>query len=249
MNVLLTAPPASGEVQVWAINTTDPPLSEDALADLLTEEERRRVARFLRSEDRRRAVVSRGVLRLLLGQCHAGAPRTLEFAATEHGKPALRGAGPEFNVSHSGDWVLIALSGAGPVGVDVEQIRQVHDLEAIAERYFAPAEARAIRALAPAERTEAFFTCWTRKEAFVKAMGLGLQAPLDRFTVSLVRDGLPAPVGLDTADETAGPWTLFDATPAAGYVAAVAVGGHDPRLTRRCWSATAGITTPTADGS
>lgn len=239
-------PPQPGEVQIWAINVADPPRSMAALHGLLTAEEQRRADRYHRPADRRRAVVGRGVLRVLLGDSLGRPPAALKFELAEHGKPVLQGVhggGVEFNVSHSGDWVLIALSGAPPVGIDVEQIRPIRDLDALAARYFAPDEARTIRSLPAAERTEAFFLCWTRKEAVIKAVGMGLQMDLDRFSVSLARDTLPAVISIDGSRAAAGAWTLLDAAPSAGYAAAVAVARRGVRATLRYWSGTTGIAT------
>ncbi|CAN5897226.1 N/A [soil metagenome] len=231
---------APGDVQVWAINVVGLPVPAGELWAVLSAAEQQRAERFRHAADRRRSVVARGVLRMLLAEALNCVPSELEFAETEHGKPVLHGGrwrAPEFNVSHSGDWVLIALSGAGPVGVDVEEIRTVRELEAIATRYFAPAEALAIRSAPASRRLAAFFTCWTRKEAFVKALGTGMQTPLERFQVTAAEQAA-ALVSIEDSFEAAAEWTLLDVPPDDAYAAAVAVQAPGVRATLRLWPGT-----------
>jgi 4'-phosphopantetheinyl transferase len=152
-----------------------------ALAGWLHDDECRRAGRFRLARDRRRYVVARGLLRQLLAARLGTHPRAVEFSYGAHGKPRLApgfaGADLRFNVSHTGDFALFAFSRGQEVGVDVEAVVPVQDADAVARHFFTRSELRAYRALAPQDRERGFFTCWTRKEATLKAIGGGLQSP------------------------------------------------------------------------
>jgi len=231
------APPAKGEVHVWiqALDTSDAVL--DPLARTLSPDEHVRGRAFRFDKDRRLFVARRGWLRAVLARYAGVPPERVSFAYGPHGKPALADdlgpAGLSFNLSHSQGLAALALTGAAAVGVDVEALRPMSDADQIAERFFSPAERRALRAIPPSDRTAAFFSCWTRKEAYVKATGDGLSCPLDSFDVN-VQPGQPARlerVGEDAA--VAGRWSLCHLEPAPGYVGAVAVPGPAVSLLRR----------------
>lgn len=208
---------------VWCVDLALDAPARAACADVLSAEERARAARFLRPVDRDRYVASHAALRLILGRALGRAPADLAFAERPGGKPALAGgAGPDFNLSHSGARALVAVSPAGRIGVDVEALRPMPDAGRVARTYFAPDEAAALAARPEPERMPAFMACWTRKEAFVKAVGAGLAMPLARFSVSLP----PAPAALlRLADDPAAPgaWTLRHLEPGGGTVGAVAL--------------------------
>jgi 4'-phosphopantetheinyl transferase len=177
------------------------------------------------------------VLRAILGRYLGSDPRRLRFHSNHYGKPSL--AEPagwlRFNLSHSGGLALVAVTLDHELGVDVEQVRADLAGLSIAEQFFSPAEVATLRALPEPDRLQAFFNCWTRKEAFVKARGEGLSFPLKRFDVSLA-PGEPAAL-LATHDDPAeaGRWTLHALSPGPGYVAAVAVYG--PIMRVECWRA------------
>jgi len=154
------------------------------LALLLDPAERERASRFRFDRDRRRFVVRRAKLRLLLAERAGRAPEALAYAASSHGKPALPGAGFCFSLSHSGERMMLAIA-EGEVGCDIEAVDETIDWREIADGLFAAAERDALAALPEAEGRRAFFECWARKEAFVKALGLGLSYPLDAFHVSV----------------------------------------------------------------
>jgi 4'-phosphopantetheinyl transferase len=217
-------PLTRGAIGVWLVEW--PSVRLEACEALLSADERARAARFAFGRDRHCFAATRGVLRTLVGwQLEADASR-LEFAYDGYGKPSLAGVWRgllDFNVSHSGTAAVVALSRAGAVGVDVEQVRRIEDRDAIAARTFAPGEAAAIADLEEPARDRAFFTCWTRKEAFVKATGEGLSYPLDRFEVSVDPRGERRllDVGGDAMETRR--WTLLDLPVADGYVGALAV--------------------------
>jgi 4'-phosphopantetheinyl transferase len=204
------------------------------LTSILADDERARAARFVFAEHRRRFIVARGCLRLVLGRCCGLPPVAIEFAYSPHGKPSLPSAATppvvHFNVSHSEDVALIALTTDLPVGVDVEMVRPVPDMDTIAARYFTAAEARAIAAVPAGERTLAFFLCWTRKEAFSKAVGEGLSLSLDRYRVTCTPDDPARIVEIDGSETEAALWSVFDLRPAAGCVGAAVTRGS-PGLT------------------
>jgi 4'-phosphopantetheinyl transferase len=153
-------------------------------AALLAPAELDRAARFRFAEDRRRFIVRRARLREVLAEAAGGHPARLSFTAGAHGKPALAGSALQFSASHSGERWLVATS-TSEVGADLERIVPSPDWPDLAASLFAPAERSALAALCPDDGQRAFFDCWARKEAFVKALGLGLSYPLDAFAVAV----------------------------------------------------------------
>jgi 4'-phosphopantetheinyl transferase len=204
-------------------------------AALLSAEETQRADRFVREVDRIRFTLCRGALRSILARYTNRAPTELLFEIGSHGKPFLAGpddgpAFPAFNVSHSGQIAVVAVTAGVPVGIDVEQIRAMPDADRLAARYFSPHEHDQYRALVPEMRLSGFFRCWTRKEAFIKARGEGLSLPLGSFAVALTEFEPPRILTIDGSEEEARQWTLQALEPAAGYVGAVAVRMRDVRL-------------------
>jgi 4'-phosphopantetheinyl transferase len=229
----------SDDVHVWSVNLDEPAAAVEGCAVVLSDDERDRAERLRAAHDRRRFIVARARLREVLAgylDCDA---RDLRFRAGSHGKPQLDAPLPPlvFNASHSCAKAVYAIAARGRVGIDVERVTRIVDHQAIADRFFSPAEAASLRALAVQDRPMAFFSCWTRKEAYVKAIGAGLSYPLDAFTVSVGRHR-PAAL-IDHAHDPEEPrrWWLVDLPVAADYVAAVAFDGRTRRL-RDCgdWS-------------
>jgi 4'-phosphopantetheinyl transferase len=159
---------------------------------LLDRDETARAARFRHERDRSRYIVSHGILRTLLGRTIDRAPASLLFATNSHGKLVLRQSNLCFNLSHSRHLALFAISRQLDVGCDVEFHDERFLAENIPEHFFSPAEIAELRALPQAEQLAAFFAGWTRKEAFVKARGLGLSLSLTSFDVSLAPSAQPA---------------------------------------------------------
>lgn len=229
---------ANGEVHVWLASLTQPAAQVAELRELLDADERGRADRFHFEKDRGRFVVARALLRRLLGLYLNARPAELSFAYGAFGKPELRGeagAPPalRFNLAHSHELALYAFARGREVGVDLEHVRPDLAGEEIAERFFSAREVAALRSLAPEARAEGFFNCWTRKEAYIKALGEGLSHPLDSFTVSL-RPGEPAALLEVEGDEAeAARWSLRELRPAPGYVAALVAERDDWSL--RCF--------------
>jgi 4'-phosphopantetheinyl transferase len=226
-------------VRVWIVALDRSAEVVERLRASLTADERDRADRFHFPNDATRWTVARATLRAILGECLGVEPRDLRFSYGERGKPELAGpfagSGLRFNLSHSAGLALCALTGERRIGVDIERVRPLADLEQIADRTFSPRERKAIRRLAPELRHEAFFNCWTRKEAYIKAIGEGLAYPLDRFSVSLV-PGVPARLECVDEDPTeAKAWTLEALVPCPGYTAAVIVEGHPERIVWETW--------------
>lgn len=204
------------------------------LVTLLDDQECRRSDQFAFDADRRRFIVAHAVTRLVLGQCLHVSPASLRFNVGAHGKPTLRGGNVElrFNLSHAGTRALLAIGVGREVGVDIERARPVEVL-AVARRYFADDEYRALVLRPEEERVRAFYRCWTRKESFLKARGDGLSAPLDGFVVSV--DEAAPQLLLASADAGESAWTIVDVPVDAGYAGAVTARGAGWRLA--CWDA------------
>jgi len=186
-----------------------------ALTGLLGADERARADRFRFARDRRRFIVRRARLRQRLGAWVGRAPESLVFAANSHGKPVLAD-GPPFSLSHSGDTILLAI-GDSEVGCDIEWIDPALDWAPLAATFFTATERAALAALPAEAGRHAFFACWARKEAFVKALGLGLSYPLDAFDVSV-----EAQAELLSGGEG---WAMACGPALAGY--ATAIVAHD----------------------
>lgn len=217
------------ELRLVETRGTDPACSIlDGLLVLLSADERARASRFKVEDARRAFIVSRSFLRTILGDALGCPPQTLRFGVGAHGKPFLAGAhaesGIEFNVSHSGQVFLYAVSRGRPVGVDVECKREGLAVKELARRYFAPAEARLLLEEAPAdERLNSFYRCWTRKEAYLKARGTGLTTQLHTFEVTFLPGVPPALLRTEVAGEDPAVWRVFDVPVPPGYVAALVV--------------------------
>lgn len=193
----------------------------DAARPHVSSGELARAARFQRRRDAAQHLVGRALARTLLAQALGRAAFVEEFAVNPWGKPAHPPSGLEFSISHSGDWVLLALSRGTAVGIDVEHAAAVGDPYSLAE-IFHPAECAAIRAQPPASAQEAFLRCWVRKEAVIKALGQGFAQPLNAFRV---RVDACSGGWLEEAPETAVEgWTCADLPLAAAYHASVAAG-------------------------
>ena len=196
---------------------------------LLSFDERRRAERFLRHEDRVAFAFSHAGLRLILGTWVGCDPATLRLTMEAHGKPCLAldipgvtlRPRPFFNLSHSHGMAALAISTSFDLGVDIELIRPI-EAEDLARRFFSAAENAALASLAEEDRLEAFFTAWTRKEAYLKAIGLGLAAPLDAFDVSLVPGDSPRLLAIHGNTAAAARWQFAHFIPRAGFIGAVA---------------------------
>lgn len=232
--------PERQEVALWCARFVESPDLIGRLGGWLSEKEKATAARFLREQDRLRYVFAHGAVRHILGSCLGRDPAGLEFATGPHGKPALVLAESEpaltFNLSHSADLVLCAVAVGRAVGVDVELMKEAgRDLLELARAQFSSDESVALQGMARGELTEAFYRCWTLKEAYVKARGEGLAFPLKDFSVSLQAGEEPGIVWSVDDACVRERWTSFLVTPAQGYAGALVCEGRGVRMTRHWW--------------
>ena len=211
----------TGEVHIWRLGLEQSDETIQRFRQTLANEEVSRADRFHFEKDRRAFVVARGFLREVIGRYAQTKPEMLRFAYGAYGKPGLDGSRLRFNLSHSHQLGLIAVTQDNELGVDVEYMRAGFATADIARRFFSPREVEAFNALPSEERVAAFFRCWTRKEAFIKAIGKGLSQPLDGFDVTL--GPTAALLRADEADTTR--WSLLDLAVDEGYSAALAMEG------------------------
>lgn len=204
------------------------PAQLERCAGLLDPGETARADRFLRDEDRARFIASHAALRLVLARALATQAATLGFRQDAKGRPFLAGAGGDldFNLSHSGDCALVGLVRGARIGVDVEVRRPLSDALRIARAHFAPDEAESLATLPSPAREEAFFALWTRKEAVVKASGIGLSGSLAAFSVTVP----PSPPRLHRPASECGRWTLDTIEAGPGHAATAAVMGGGARF-------------------
>jgi 4'-phosphopantetheinyl transferase len=205
------------------------------LGRCLSAQELSRAGRLVSERDRLYWTACRGLLRQTLASYLGCRARAVTFTAGDNGKPRIDsdsgddGESPlHFNLSHSGDVALLAVSRFGPLGIDVEFLRPIRDWAAVAKRWFSPLEREQLWRLPEDERRDGFFRCWTRKEAVIKATGEGLSADLQAFDVTLAADARV----LDYRGTQQGDWQLAHLEPRGGYVAALAVpdAGPDGRI-------------------
>lgn len=227
--------PQPGEIHVWRVDLGQPEDVVRQFRSTLEGEEIHRADRFHFEKDQRAFTVSRGFLRHVLGRYLTTKPEALRFLYGPYGKPALNGehrnSSLRFNMSHSRGVGLVAVSDNREIGVDVEYIRPDFATEDIARRFFSPHEVSAFNALSKELRVAAFFRCWTRKEAYIKAIGRGLSQPLDGFDVTLAPEA-PAQL-LRADDDDASRWSLSDIDAGSDYAAALVVEGLISEI--RCW--------------
>lgn len=208
------------EIDLW-LWSLDPPAAQEAeVAALLSDDEEARARAFVRPEHGRAFRVARGRMRQILAGYTGDHPARFGFACNPQGRPWLPG-GPVFNLSHAGGWAALAVTARVPLGVDIEACREME--QAVAERFFSPAENAELAALPPAQWLDGFYRCWTRKEALVKACGMGLSMPLDSFDVTLT-PGAPARLTrFDRTGHAARDWRMIHLDLGPCMVGAIAV--------------------------
>jgi 4'-phosphopantetheinyl transferase len=218
---------AANDVHVWAAYLNLRPEALARLAAILSAEEQERAGHFRFDRHHNRFIAARGFLRSLLAIYLECAPDELQFEYSQNGKPALNGSfagsGLAFNLAHSQDLALIAVTRLGPIGVDVEQIRPVADADDLVERFFSPREIALFKTLPDEQKNAAFFNLWTRKEAWLKATGEGIVHSLNRVEVTFL-PGEPAQLlAFPEKPTLKSEWGLRELTPTTGFVGAVAL--------------------------
>lgn len=235
---------STDSVHVWSISLRQADARAPGLLHLLSTDEKQRAERFHNPRDGARFVVRRAVRRILLGHYLQLDTQDVWFESGTYGKPRvaaeLNPGGLEFSCAHSDRVALCAFTLARAVGIDVERIHPLPDMKEVARTILSPGEQAALFALPKAEQCSAFYLCWTRKEAYLKATGEGLSTDLSRVEVSLA-PGEPARLlRVEGSASQAARWSLQSLQPAAGYAGALAVQGHDWHLVQRQWAWEAG---------
>jgi len=228
---------AEDEVHIWHARLAEFTPELAGFRTLLSRDELERAARFHLERDRTEYCLSRGALRLMLQSYGVGPAPEVRFSYSAQGKPELAAVHDSdwlrFNLAHSHGMTVLAFAHSRQVGIDVECLREMRDADDLVTRYFSAEEQVEYQAVPPAARRRAFLNGWTRKEAFIKATGEGLNRPLDSFAVTLT-PGEPARllrIGLDPA--AASGWVIADVTLDPSYVVALAVEGTGLRLCNR----------------
>ena len=231
---------SEAEVQVWGFHLDLPSPWLTRLHCLLSAEERARAAGFHFTRHRDRFIAGRGTTRLLLGRYLEMSPERVTFVYGPQGKPALDGPGPgrrfHFNLAHSDALGVLAVSRHGPLGIDIEELRPLEDMDELVIRFFSPRERAMFQKLPRSQKPAGFFNLWTRKEAWLKATGEGIAQLLSRVEVSFLPSEPPRLLSVPPGSELFGHWILHGLTPARGYVAALAVPPECRRLTCSSWS-------------
>jgi 4'-phosphopantetheinyl transferase len=225
------------EVHVWRASLTQDPATVSELSAPLAPDERRRAEKYYRPVDRDHFIVARGILRKIISLYLPISPGALQFTYNEYGRPEIAGHQNDrnlnFNLSHSKDLVLYAFRLGGGLGIDIEYMRDDFATLDIAEHFFAKGEVEALRSLPVDQRVKGFFNCWSRKESYIKALGMGVSFPLDRFTVSLAPGDAPALLKVDDDDREPERWKMYELLPGDGYAAALIV--ERPPVILRLW--------------
>jgi 4'-phosphopantetheinyl transferase len=225
---------ARNEIHVWAAPLSVEPDSLEAFARILTPDEKTRAERFKFDKHRNRFIAGRGSLRDVLSRYLHSKPEELRFDYSVNGKPGFaegfEDGGVHFNLAHSEDLALISVTRIAPVGVDVECVRAMRDMEQLVARFFSARENELFQKVPTSEKPAAFFNLWTRKEALLKATGEGITRSLSLVEVSFLA-GEPARLVAVAGDvERAKEWSLRELAPAEGFVGAVAVKADDVNI-------------------
>ncbi len=248
-------PLAANEIHVWATTLS---VASDVLENFsatLSPDEQERAQKFKFEKHRNRYIAGRGALRGILGKYFNVGPAGLRFVYSANGKPTLSGefagAGIHFNLAHTEDLALVAVTRIGLVGVDVEAVRPVKNVEELVARFFSPRENELFQKVSDHEKPAAFFNLWTRKEALLKATGEGITRSLSLVEVSFLPGETARLIAVSGDEKAAGEWWMRAFSPANGFVGAVAVqwgtfniqhstsniqlGNAGESLSVRCW--------------
>lgn len=197
-------------------------------ATLLTRDEKDRMNRFISDKVKQRFALARGMLRTVLMRYLGGTDDTIKFAYGERGKPILQNSDLHFNLSHSHNLIALGLIQHRQIGVDVEHIIPLPAMGTMAQDNFSAGEFATLYALPESDRLQAFYRCWTRKEAYIKAVGDGFALPLQDFDVTLKLNDTPKFLRIKNDNPTN--WTLLHLDLGQDYIGAVCVKGEKPHL-------------------
>ena len=228
---------SSNEVHVWRAWLDLTALQCENLLGFLSADELARAGRFHFERDQKRFIAARGILRQILGRYLGKKPNELRFEYTPYGKPVLATNGGyetlSFNLSHSDAFALFAVTRGRNIGIDIECVRHDVAVGQISQRFFSQHEISSLERVDKDKRTELFFQYWTRKEAFLKAMGEGISFPMERCDVSFFSGKVLSPITLHGDIPRSPCWYGQDLFPGSGYAAAIAIEG--PEWDLSCW--------------
>lgn len=220
-------------ITIWELRFSKQQDQLEACYAVLNEEEKARAARFYFDKDRHAFTLTRGTLRYLLSHCLKQKPEDIIFSQNEYGKPELKNSSWQFNVSHSHDYALIAIGRDYPIGIDVEyQDRKINPLE-LCDRFFAKEEIEQLHSVEPTLQIKTFFNLWTRKEAFIKAIGIGLSFGLDQFALMGLPEKKPEILRISDEKYQIKDWQLLDLSMKTPYAAALMCSVHAKKIRRK----------------
>jgi 4'-phosphopantetheinyl transferase len=217
---------AAGGVHLWHASLAADATEIASYAMLLSPDEAARADRYVFDAHRARFTAGRGILREVLSRYTGTPAETIVFTYGQQGKPELAQPGDSplrFNAAHSEDRLVVAVTCGQMIGVDIEQVRPMHDLMLMAKRFFSAREVEELRSLPAAKQSQAFFNAWTRKEAILKAYGEGISEVLNTVEVSLLPDEPAALFSIRGSTEEAARWSLRALDAPTGFIAALAV--------------------------
>ena len=221
----------ANEVHIWRADLLERSKQVESFMNVLSTAEKERANRFHFKKDREQFIVAKGISRLLLSNYIPSSAKEITFEFNAYGKPCLTGSHPlQFNISHAGGLGLFAFVLTSPIGVDIEKIKQDIEIQKIAKRFFSIAETNKILNLPKPQQVDAFFNCWTRKEAFIKAHGEGLSLPLSEFEVSILDTERVKILAINWASTEVNHWNLLKISPKKTWKAAVAVKGNVKKI-------------------
>jgi 4'-phosphopantetheinyl transferase len=227
------------QVHIWCASLEQSPDKVQALAQTLSADEQSRASRFRFRQHQENFIISRGFLREILSRYLHTQAVDLQFCYSPNGKPSLaniaEGNRLSFNLSHSGKIVLYAMNWNHEIGIDIEEVKAIPDLDGLVKNFFSEPEKQAILELEPDEKIVAFFNGWTRKEAYLKAVGTGLSLFPAHVEVSLNSDENPRFIKISGDTEAAEKWILKTLVPVEGYVGAIALPKQDWHFQYRQW--------------
>lgn len=227
------------EVHIWQASLDQSDSYVQYLEQVLSEDEQIRARRFYFERHNKYFIVGRGLLRMILGGYLHIEPCSLQFCYTSKGKPALTKLFGDsmisFNLSHSHGVAVYAITYGRKIGIDIERIRPISYAERIADRFFSDNEKTVFRSLPDHQKLRGFFNCWTRKEAYLKAVGDGLAGSLDKFEVTITPGEQARLLHIEGEPQEVSRWSIHDLAPGSGYAAALAVEGHDWHIRFRQW--------------
>jgi 4'-phosphopantetheinyl transferase len=226
------------DIHIWYADLDQAACSAHPFANLLSKDEQLRASKFHFDTDKNRYIAAHGILRKILGRYLNANPSDIRFDVGDFEKPRLRhpwsSSGLRFNMSHSRGCGMFAVARNRDIGIDIEFFREVMEMEDIAQSTFNPEEHLALLRIPRGNRQTAFFSCWTRKEAFVKAIGQGLSYPLNLFQVSVTPN--PGECDLLLGHNTGDDWSIWDIPAGPEAAAALAASGDCPLISYKRWT-------------